>query len=431
MADDLDNRVRAAMKQLDEAVPSGYFEDLAERTLARLGGIDTSMQTEQTSSDSDQSLSPGLSTGGSTGREEDSGLHEIRALARNTRERLSASKITAAPPIDQDVLAASSAGWKAVALPEPAKVVALPDLADLPKPADVRAAKRPVQKSGRGHLGRNAVLATIGAAAAAGIVYVATTATSPSSPAPQAAVAPATPARPSGPIVEPLPAPTPAPTKPDVAPTEPTGTVTTPPVANPAPDVPTPPPVQPPIEAKLAVTPTDTAKAPIKAAPTPKAKSPVITKTGKPVPAPNPPVQTETKQVKPSDTPPAPPTKKPVGKKQSDEQSLDDLLKEDGGAPVTKQQAPKLEKKSLTTDDINNAMGGIKAKAQACFKGTQGMATVKATVAPNGKVTSVSISGAFNGKPEGNCVAALVSGLSFPPWDGGPQTVPYAYLLSD
>src|ERR1700733_11604569 len=163
MSDDLDNRLRAAMKHLDDGVPSGYFEGLAERTLARLGGTESMQQTEQSSSDVDTHLPP-LEVDGAP-REEDSGLHEIRALARNTRERLSSAKITAAPPIDHDVLSASSAGWKAVALPEPAMVVALPELADLPKKADVRAAAKPASAkhlshpSARRHVGRNAMLA--------------------------------------------------------------------------------------------------------------------------------------------------------------------------------------------------------------------------------------------------------------------------------
>ena len=38
MADDLDQLIRAAMKTLDEQVPSGYFEALPNRTLARLEG---------------------------------------------------------------------------------------------------------------------------------------------------------------------------------------------------------------------------------------------------------------------------------------------------------------------------------------------------------------------------------------------------------
>ena len=38
MPDDMDDQLRAAMKTLDEQVPSGYFEDLPNRTLARLEG---------------------------------------------------------------------------------------------------------------------------------------------------------------------------------------------------------------------------------------------------------------------------------------------------------------------------------------------------------------------------------------------------------
>ena len=91
MSDDLDDLLRAAMKTLDDQVPSGYFEGLPNRTLARLSGEDSSMQT--TGSSSDQ-LSK--STGAPPPeRDEDSGLHDIRSMASSTkmRERGSAARI--------------------------------------------------------------------------------------------------------------------------------------------------------------------------------------------------------------------------------------------------------------------------------------------------------------------------------------------------
>ena len=83
---------------------------------------------------------------------------------------------------------------------------------------------------------------------------------------------------------------------------------------------------------------------------------------------------------------------------------------------------------SLKSAPVSSALA---SKAQACYKGTQGTASVKMTVAPSGKVTKVTIGGAFAGKPEGQCVSALAQSATFPPWDGGPQTVNYSYLLSE
>jgi hypothetical protein len=76
-------------------------------------------------------------------------------------------------------------------------------------------------------------------------------------------------------------------------------------------------------------------------------------------------------------------------------------------------------------------MGTIAAKAQACYKGTQGTAAVNLTVAPSGQVSKVSVSGVFAGKPEADCVSNAVRSASFPAWDGGPQSFGYSYLLSE
>ena len=92
---------------------------------------------------------------------------------------------------------------------------------------------------------------------------------------------------------------------------------------------------------------------------------------------------------------------------------------------------PKLEKKSLTTDDFKAGMATIAAQAQACYKGTQGTASVKLTIGPTGSVTKVTVGGAFAGKPEATCVANAVKAAKFPAWDGGPQSFTYSYMLAD
>jgi hypothetical protein len=37
----------------------------------------------------------------------------------------------------------------------------------------------------------------------------------------------------------------------------------------------------------------------------------------------------------------------------------------------------------------------------------------------------------FAGTPVAACVEAAVKSASFPPWDGGPQSFGYSYLLSE
>lgn len=193
MADDIDDLLRRTMKTLDSQVPSGYFEDLPQRTLGRLE--DSLMQTG-----SEEETDFGMSAAPLP--DEDSGLHDIRSLARSTKQRISSRKIpqlssasssssSSASSSDDDLIANSSSGWKAVALPEPAKMISLPDVADLPPPRklaeasaveipditpiDARVRSRNAAATGTSK--RNRTIAGIGVAfaAAAGLVlFVAT-----------------------------------------------------------------------------------------------------------------------------------------------------------------------------------------------------------------------------------------------------------------
>jgi len=141
----LDGLLRAAMKTLDDDVPSGYFDALPNRTLSRLEG---SMQTTSGSSGTDlSSATPPVDTI-PVPRDEDSGLHDIRSLASSTKARLSVKRETANPPIADDIVATSGA-FKNIALPQPAKMVSLPSLDELPSKAEVAAAEKAAKKSAK------------------------------------------------------------------------------------------------------------------------------------------------------------------------------------------------------------------------------------------------------------------------------------------
>ena len=109
---------------------------------------------------------------------------------------------------------------------------------------------------------------------------------------------------------------------------------------------------------------------------------------------------------------------------------LDQLLGESGSAKPAPVKA-KPERTSLSSDDIKRGMAAVARKAQACFAGTQGLAPVRLTVAPSGRVTKATVSGMFAGSPTGACVERAVRAARFPAWDGGPQSFNYNYLLSD
>jgi hypothetical protein len=449
MSDDLDDLLRRSMKTLDDQVPSGYFEGLPTRTLARLE--DSSMQTTGTSSSSDSSTGSIAPPAPITPKErdEDSGLHDIRSLASSTKLRLSSRRSTQNPVVhEDDVLASSSAGWKAVALPEPAKMVSLPDLADLPTKAEVEALDKAAQKKAKANAkaaksaaaapaekiafvakpvtvipteapaetesaapmigsriaaqkasgGRGKMIALVGlglsAAAAATFFFVINPKSESKSELSYESKA-------SAPLPEmtakQLPAPTPA-------------VVEAAPAAGAAIAAVEPPPPPEPVA--------DKAAAPRGEKPGKVHKVEIR--------------DTVNKDPKPTEKPIVAPKEEIKAKGGDDgEPSFDALLKEAGVDGQKKKEAPKLEKKSLSGGDIKSGMGSVAGKAAKCYAGTQGTAAVKLTVAPTGQVSKVTVTGVFAGTPVAACVASAVKSASFPAWDGGPQSFGYSYLLAE
>ncbi len=438
------------MKTLDDQMPAGYFEGLPNRTLARLED-GSSMESQGTRSDSSKpSVAPVVAasvanpppTSMSTSkkpddREEDSGLHDIRNLASSTKARLSSRRSTQNPTVSEDdILASSSAGWKAVALPEPAKMISLPELAELPSAVEIekndkaaradakaaaaaakaeakRAKSEPTaavvaaapaaataapavtpigsritaKQSGGGKGKTIAIVGTLMAAAAGVAIFLvvnnkndASHSASVADSAPKketvmpTLAAPPAPRAPE-PVVEPIAAPE------QVAAVEPA----------------------PPVEEKKVEKKEKVHKVEIRD------ERPAPKETAKPAV-----VKVEDK------TPP----------KEGDP-DFDQLLKEAGVSDMKKADKPKLEKKDLSGGDFKNGMNAVSGKARACYKGTQGTAKFKVAISPSGTVSGVTMKGDFAGKPEGACVEAAVKSASFPAWDGAPKSFEYSYLLSD
>jgi hypothetical protein len=379
------------MKTLDLQDPTGYFESLSETTLARL---EASMQSN---AESERDSSPGIPP-----REEDSGLHDIRSLAQSAKMRAATRRSSQQPSIDDDeLLAASSGAWNAVALPEPAKMVSLPALDELPAAKDVIAkdrATRVAAPAAGQRRGKMFAVVGLGVAAAAGVTIFLMTRESADRPtAPQVAIqAPA-------PATTPVAAPRVTAEPPAAAPT-----------AGAAGSADTAPPADVKVAAPAAqeVTHKAAAKGKPKQADTSKGAAPEVKKAAAP-----------------DDKKPADKGKADKGK--DDEPSFEALLKEAGVDSTKKPDRPKLDKKELSGDDFKRGIGAVAKKAQGCYKGTQGTAVVKITIAPSGAVSKASVVGAFAGTPEGDCVTRAVQGASFPAWDGGPQSFTYSYLLSE
>lgn len=450
MNDDLDDLIRGAMKTLDEQVPSGYFEALPNQTLARLEG--SSMQhgssgTTETNPRDAMVPPPVEAVVQAKETDEDSGLHDIRNLAQSTKQRLSSRRITQSPiGNDDDVLASSSGSFRNIALPQPAAMVSLPELTELPSKQDVVAADKKAQKAAKAEKKAVAVEAVAAPAVASErAAFSLPSQQNKKSKAPLFAVLGLGVAAAAGGLIYMQMQKSENQAAPAVAQVDSTQSIVPAKAAAPAPTVS---PIEPPAkseeelkaEAELekakadALAAEQAAAAAAANAPAEKVEAPkVATKTA---PHEKKSKSVETKAEKTVETKAAD-TKKPETKSATTtgaggeaEPSFDALLKEAGVADK-KEKKPVLEKKSLTADDFKKGMAEVTDKAQGCYKGTQGTATVKLTIAPNGSVSKVSVGGAFAGKPEAACVSAAVKGASFPAWDGGPQSFTYAYMLSD
>jgi hypothetical protein len=424
--DDLDVLVRTAMKTLDEQVPSGYFEALPNRLLERLALEEGTMQAGSASGSEAKSSSATPSSGPQAAPkiEEDSGLHDIRSLAQTTKERISSKRITLSPTkskSEEELLASASGSWKSLALPQPASMVSLPELAKLP-PASVVETSKPMfaatvaQRQAPAKSHKLMAIAGLGIAAAAGVTLFVTMSSksdvaAPKSSAPEAAapiaVATATPpvTPPAAPVIQHI--------------DEPAAGSAAVVVAT------APPETEPDAPAKVVAT---KSRAKAIAAPTPAAHSAKPTAIASKDQAPAPTTAPEGKKAESggkADKGDA--TGKAVANGQ---ESLDQLIKE-AGAEEKPKAGPTLDKKELSAGDFKAGMSAIQGKAQGCFKGTQGMASVKLVIVPSGKVTRVTVTGKFAGQPEAECVTAAVKSATFPAWDGGSQTMGYSFLLSE
>lgn len=443
--DPLDERVRAALQVLDASVPAGYHELGAASVMARLDeakhlpalpDLEKSMSNDTSSSVPTpigteisqvpmRAVVPAGAPPVASRSSEDSGLHDLKSLAASAKNRITTRRTM--PPIDDEALLSSaSASFKAMALPEPARIVSLPNpglvpaLARAPKAtqseltvaatataSDLGVTNSPYSAPAKAKSNKNLFIIGGGVAAVAAVAAFVVmnkkgnnstdnaTAKAPAAvvAAPQrdeAALAPATP--PTVPVAAPAAA----------APEVVADTAAT-------------------AGAGAAVAETRSAKSDkpakdvkdIKAVPDIKDAKPADVKAG---------AKADPKAV--TTVPP-----KPDG----DAGSVDDLLKEAGVNVAAKEAKPTLDKKELTRDDIASVMKGRTGAAQACLakNGVTGTVGVKLSVAPSGKVSKAVATGPLAGTPTGDCVVNAVSGSTFPAWDGRPTTVIYSYLLSE
>ena len=443
------------MKALEAQVPDRYFDLLPNRIMARL---EETMQSSDVNRPRGPQTNPkqAIPSAGSTRerdtdkvepRQEDSGLSDIRAMARTTKQRISAQRISQRriptnPPDDEDILATSSSSLRAVALPvaglpaQPETVgngtgpsTAIPAPAATAKPAATTASPitpLPQKKKSKAPLIAAGATAAALAAGVAGYVVlrqqndnsageannriVTTPLTEKKEEAAVPAAMPSTPEPPAA-AQAPVPAPAMDVTGKALIPAENSGAAA---AAG---------------SGMLGKEKGDEGYDGDEAA---KAKDHKQHERGD---KDRDKKDSGSDAKKPEKAPTSSSDTKKPGPADKQGESLDDLLRGAGVDPDAnkKQQAPKLDKKELTAADIRTAMSALNGKAQACYAkyGVSGSVAVKLMVAPSGEVKKASVTGSFAGTPTGDCVQKVAGGAKFPAWDGNALTVNYSYFLSE
>lgn len=454
------------MKALDDQVSDRYFEELPNKVLARLEEQQMQSDVNRRSGSANPPLSiaapkpaPDDDSTQKVQRQEDSGLHDMRALAQTTKQRMSQRRVpTQNPPVDDAALRASHASLRAIALPDPDKMVALdepvtvgtgtgpapalldrkPSATAAPATATARAPITPMKPRSKTPIVVASSMLALAAAGVIGFVVLNKTST----PSARESAAGATPSgqldRAEQSKMSVTPAVQPAQ---DTAPAAPAPTAAFSAANGPAPGG----------EAAAGVLngvggASDEAE---KADGDKDTKADRADKHGggknedgkkkkdDKESGSGAKQQTDTSGDKGQGDKgtPVSTTDTKKGPADQQDQSLDDLLRGAGVDPNApkKKEGPKLDKKSLELGDIRSAMGALKGKAQGCYTkfGVSGSVVVKLSVAPSGEVKSAKVTGSFAGTPTGDCVKNVVEGAKFPPWDGNPQTVDYSYFLSD
>ncbi len=131
--------------------------------------------------------------------------------------------------------------------------------------------------------------------------------------------------------------------------------------------------------------------------------------------------------------------KKAAPARKVDGKDLGDVLDQVTGkveekpAQVEQEGPKKPVKKELDRSDVAKAMGAVRGSVMKCRDKEQfeGTVTVRFQVSPSGQVTSAEATGSKAGSPTGACVSAAVKKAKFPPFDGAPTSFTYPFLLAE
>jgi hypothetical protein len=441
----LDAELLEALTGLESSIPDGYFDQFPRNIGARLevevmdahththtdadttepfelAARTSALKTESSKSDSD--------------REENSGLHEIKALANTAKSRISRRVSTQSDAEESLLVSASSSALSAVLLPEPGKElkgVVAPQAAVLgATPATAAVAEAAVASYG-GPKKPTPIwaFAAVGVVAAAAIVVAVVfmkqgggdevAVATPSEIATPGAAATAT-----ADEAPPPPAADPAPeTGAMIADTEEDSDG----VEGEAPAT----------EAATDDAPADSAEPMVAALPAKAAKDRDQSKRER---------RAKDKSPDKADNKKATKTRAPsLGKEEDKSQpdpnykaapkgsSLDDVLDSVTGGVDEQKEAKKVAgptKTTITGSDVSKAMGKVRGRAAACYSAEEftGSVQVKFTVKPDGSLSNVKAVGKHKSSKTGKCVVKAVKRAKFPAFSGAPMSFTFPFLLS-
>ncbi len=100
--------------------------------------------------------------------------------------------------------------------------------------------------------------------------------------------------------------------------------------------------------------------------------------------------------------------------------------------PEAKPEPPAAEKKELDRRAVSAALESIRGDVDGCHEVEKfaGSVTIKFVVAPSGQVSKAAAIGSHIRTKTGTCVARAVLKASFPAFEGTPITITYPFLLS-
>ncbi len=115
--------------------------------------------------------------------------------------------------------------------------------------------------------------------------------------------------------------------------------------------------------------------------------------------------------------------------------SLDDVLSSVTGGvdkPIVVEKDDKPSKKNLGRSDVSKAMKAITKAAKSCYSAEEfsGTVMVKYSVAPSGKMTKTTALGAHKSSKTGKCIVRAVKRAKFPAFSGATQSFTFPFLLS-